>query len=313
MNRGADRYLVWGFVAALALHTAALGAGTRLSAVPVGNGYLEEIQVFDARAPIIVSPVTLVQWHGEPVSARPVTNEGVAITHEPVTSLVATEKPAAAREKPVRQVRRRESDSRGTVSARSNQPGNRRASAPGSRRPAGPPGGGGGGPVDLGSASSNGDLGGISSGGTAAGDVPGSGGGSGSGTGSGTGAGQGGGEGTGTGSGQGGGGGDGAGQGAEGGFISRVADRQEPEVISKGVLTYPWGALEDGVEGTVRLKVLVTEAGEVAGVEVVGSSGDWRLDAAAKEFVGGWRYRPAVQDGKPRRVYSLATVVFELR
>ena len=97
-----------------------------------------------------------------------------------------------------------------------------------------------------------------------------------------------------------------------GGFTSRVADRQEPEIISKGGLEYPGSAVADGVEGTVRLKVLVSETGAVAEVEVIESSGDRRLDAAAAEFVGRWRYRPAVQDGTPRRVYTYAKVTFEL-
>jgi outer membrane biosynthesis protein TonB len=37
------------------------------------------------------------------------------------------------------------------------------------------------------------------------------------------------------------------------------------------------------------------------------------LDAAASESVKGWRYKPAVQDGKPRRVYTHAVVRFELK
>lgn len=76
---------------------------------------------------------------------------------------------------------------------------------------------------------------------------------------------------------------------------------------------YPRSAVEDGVEGTVRLKLLVTEAGSVAHVEVAGSSGDRRLDTAAKECVSRWRYQPATQDGKPRRVYTHATVEFDLQ
>jgi protein TonB len=71
--------------------------------------------------------------------------------------------------------------------------------------------------------------------------------------------------------------------------------------------------VEDGVEGSVRLKVLVTETGTVAEVQVTGSSGDRRLDAAARECVRRWLYRPAIQDGKPRRVYTHATVEFELK
>lgn len=121
------------------------------------------------------------------------------------------------------------------------------------------------------------------------------------------------GEGTGAGDGSGSGAGEGPGGAGSGGFASRVADRQEPEVVWKGTLEYPASAVRDGVEGTVKLKVLVTEGGQVAEAAVVDSSGDRRLDAAALEFVRGWRYRPAVQDGKPRRVYTYARVTFELQ
>ncbi len=84
-------------------------------------------------------------------------------------------------------------------------------------------------------------------------------------------------------------------------------------MVEKGRLEYPRAAVEDGAEGKVKLKVLVTESGTVAEVSVSQSSGDRRLDAAAAEFVKGWRYKPAVQDGKPRRVYTYAVVTFELK
>jgi protein TonB len=116
----------------------------------------------------------------------------------------------------------------------------------------------------------------------------------------------------GSGSGTGGGEGDGGTGAAGGGFTSRVADRREPEVIRKGSLEYPASAVTDGVEGTVRLRVLVGETGDVLEVEVTESSGDRRLDIAAEEFVRAWRYRPAVQDGQPRRVHTYAKVTFEL-
>ena len=94
--------------------------------------------------------------------------------------------------------------------------------------------------------------------------------------------------------------------------MSRVADRREPRVVRKGTLEYPGSAVADGVEGTVTLKVLVTEHGDVAEVEVVESSRDRRLDAAAREFVKGWQYLPAVQDGRPRKVHTHAKVTFRL-
>jgi len=84
-------------------------------------------------------------------------------------------------------------------------------------------------------------------------------------------------------------------------------------VVTKGNLEYPPAAVAEGSEGTVTLKVLVSEVGTVAEVTVVQSSHDRRLDAAAVEFVRGWRYKPAVQDGKPRSVNTRAAVTFELK
>jgi protein TonB len=95
--------------------------------------------------------------------------------------------------------------------------------------------------------------------------------------------------------------------------VSRTADRRQPKVVSKGALEYPKSAVSDGVEGTVKLKVLVTETGDVAEVTVVESSRDRRLDAAAREFVARWKYLPATQNGHARRVHTYATVTFELQ
>ena len=335
MSRGMDRYLLWGFLGAIAVHTGALAAGTRLSAIRPGNGSLEEIQVFDSRAPITVSPVALVEWDtaGADVAEPPTTT---LITSQPSPPVATTREPQPrARTRPASPRRPPDPTPPPTVSTSTprREPPDQASTAsvppaPSPRTPEPPPPGpdggghasgpadvGDGGAIDLGSPSANGDLPGIASGGTPVGDLPGTGAGTGAGSASGSG------RGAGTGDGGGSGQGDGPGDGQSGvatgppggGFISRMADRQQPEVISKGTLTYPRAAVEDGVEGTVRLKVLVTENGEVASVEIERSSGDRRLDAAALEFVRGWRYRPAVQDGKPRRVYSIATVVFELR
>lgn len=306
IGTGGDRYLTWAFAVALLAHACALSAGARLSAAPNGNGALDAVRVFDVSAPVLMTPVALVEWKGD--------GGELAVTVEMAANLpvAATSNPISGRF--VRQVRRAPTRA-GRDAGRGGKP------AGGGKAQTGPGGGGGGGGfVNLGSPSPNGDLSGAPSGGTPAAELPGIGEGSGSGAGPGTGSGSGGGVGSGTGTGAGEGSGPGTGGGAGGpgtagegsGFESRVADRREPEVASKGKLSYPESAIEEGVEGTVQLEVLVTEAGEAAEVEVVKSSGDRRLDAAAKEFVRGWRYLPAVQDGKPRRVHSIATVVFQL-
>jgi TonB family protein len=322
MKRGsADRYLGWAFALALAAHAAAVAAGGKLSPTPGENGYLDKIRVFNAEAPMVVSRVDLVDWQDEQSPApEEALDDGGDITLAPASRV---ERPEP--ERPVVRSGRRDPP---TVKHPRLAPGGEPERAPQPTRvsdPTTPPGGGGGGggPADMGSGSSGGDANLPVGGGTPVGQVVGTGTGSGPGTGAGSGGGRGGGTGGGEGSGVGfgsgpgvsdaGNGGGKAPDGGSGGFVSRVADRAAPEVVSKGRLEYPASAVADGVEGRVRLKVLVTEEGTVADVQVVSSSGDRRLDAAAREFVSKWRYRPAVQDGTPRRVHSMATVAFDLR
>jgi protein TonB len=306
---GSERRLKWALVAALLLHGAALAAAARLPLPTTRNGSLEEIQVFDAAASPTDTPVTLVDLSApspfpretrNKSSVEPVTITAPSDLHSPTVAprprVTPVEPRAVARPKPTRAVA---------------------GTSGGTKAPAST-GGGGGGPLDVGSASANGTVSlpaAATEGGTGLGQAPGQGSGVGSGEGSGrgggTGSGSGGGEGAGVGSGRGGGGG--TAEGAGPGFTSRLANRAEPEVIRKGRLAYPEAAIRDGAEGTCVLKVLVSETGEVVEMEVSKSSGDRRLDQAAMGFVRQWRYRPAVQDGKPRRVYTRATVQFELK
>ncbi len=313
-----EKLLNWAFVIALSLHAVAL-AGAACLPAEMGEEQLAEIRVFDSRVADRITPVDLVELPGEEMATA------VRIAEPPIAREITRVEPVVAEQvraepKPTRHPlvtttpapRRQDQGRRPFNSAQGKQ-------APVQRNPAGPSGGGGGGgPVDLGVPSANGEPLGRIGGGTPMGGLPGEGAGSGSGIGSGSGGGSGSGSGGGDGSGRGSGSGPGTGSdrgegSGESGFTSRVADRATPMVVHKGTLRYPPAALEDGVEGKVRLKVLVTELGTVSEVTVAQVSGDQRLDAAAVEFVKGWKYKPAVQDGKPRSVYTYAVVTFELR
>jgi len=308
-TRGRDRYLKWAFAVALLLHALALAAAGRLPAAPAGDGGLDQLRVFDDSAPIVISAVSLVEWSESPRQASPAEPPAPRIIRSAVTPQVAAPSTTRSGETVAQQPQK------AILPA---HPGSRRPAISRHPQAAGPGGGGGGGAVDLGSRSARGDWGGAPSGSTPVGTPPGAGEGSGKGAGAGSGGGTGGGTGGGEGSGRGGGSGAGSGEGDSGvgtstPFTSKIADRSEPEVIAKGALDYPQAAAEEGVEGTVQLEVLVTESGAVAEVKVTKSSGDQRLDAAAKEWVRRWRYRPAMQDGKARQVPTHATVIFELR
>jgi len=325
MKGRGEKQLRWAFAVALLLHGVALAAGARLPASLPADGGFEEIRVFDQGVAVVVSPVDLVEYPealaaGDVEIRLPTAEMASATSSGSVPAQPARPRPeargqhgAAAR---VHAPRRTASGGSAPAPARPAE-----AGGPGTQRAA--DGGGGGGPLGLGAPSARGDLPGMPSGATPPGEAPGSGGGTGSGAGPGSGGGTGGGSGTGEGTGVGPGTGPGSGSGggnagaggggSEGSFSSRVADRREPEVVWKGSLPYPESAAAEGVAGTVKLKVLVTETGSVGEVEIVSSSGDRRLDLAARDWVGKWRYMPAVQDGKPRRVYTHAAVEFELR
>ncbi len=77
---------------------------------------------------------------------------------------------------------------------------------------------------------------------------------------------------------------------------------------------YPREALRDGVEGTVLLQVLVDVDGRPLRVDVQHSSGDRRLDLAArKQILEHWRFRPAMQDGRAVQAIGLVPIAFNLQ
>lgn len=94
---------------------------------------------------------------------------------------------------------------------------------------------------------------------------------------------------------------------------STLADRANPELVQRVNPTYPLSAKEDGVEGTVQLRVRVESDGSVGAVHVTKSAGDSRLDDAAIAAVKHWKYKPAVQNGVPRAVDTSASVTFRLQ
>jgi protein TonB len=76
---------------------------------------------------------------------------------------------------------------------------------------------------------------------------------------------------------------------------------------------YPRQAAIAGVEGTVLLKVLVDETGQPVDVAVERSSGDRRLDRAARDQVlQRWRFHPAQRGGRAIAAYALVPVEFRL-
>ena len=75
---------------------------------------------------------------------------------------------------------------------------------------------------------------------------------------------------------------------------------------------YPPRCLRMGIEGTVRLRVLVGEDGRPQDAAVRTSSGDAGLDQAALDAVRSWRFEPAKRDGVPLRAWCIVPITFSL-
>ncbi len=75
---------------------------------------------------------------------------------------------------------------------------------------------------------------------------------------------------------------------------------------------YPETARARGQQGRVTLELSVDAQGRVAGAQVVRGSGFPILDAAAQRAVLGWRFRPALEGGRPVAARMRSTVQFRL-
>ncbi len=86
------------------------------------------------------------------------------------------------------------------------------------------------------------------------------------------------------------------------------------EYASAPAPIYPREAMLDGIEGTVLLKVLVDVDGKPLSVEIERSSGNRRLDdAARRQVLRKWMFRPAIRDGQAIQVYGMVPVSFSLQ
>jgi TonB family protein len=85
-----------------------------------------------------------------------------------------------------------------------------------------------------------------------------------------------------------------------------------PRLVESVEFKYPDIARRAGVEGRVRLHVVVGIDGTVEAVEAVQSWPDGIFDLAAEEAVAKWRYKPAIFNGRPVRAKFSQTLQFLL-
>jgi protein TonB len=75
---------------------------------------------------------------------------------------------------------------------------------------------------------------------------------------------------------------------------------------------YPAEAREEGLEGTVKVKVTVSASGNVSGASIVKSSGHAILDQSVMSNVYDCNFEPAEKDGKPISSKVVVPVRFKL-
>ena len=84
-----------------------------------------------------------------------------------------------------------------------------------------------------------------------------------------------------------------------------------PRKISGKPPTYPPMAKRLHQEGTVSIRMVVTEEGNPIELEVVESAGSI-LDEAVLKAVQAWKFEPAKKDGAPVRVYYTIRQTFRI-
>lgn len=120
--------------------------------------------------------------------------------------------------------------------------------------------------------------------------------------------------GTGYGSGRGSGHGTGTGSGYGGGTGVTAAPAVPPRIIKSYQPAYPSAERNAGIEGTVVIRFLIDQNGNVEDVTLINSSGNANLDNAAVSAGYKWRFSPAKNNGgSPVRCYASIPITFKIR
>jgi TonB family protein len=85
-----------------------------------------------------------------------------------------------------------------------------------------------------------------------------------------------------------------------------------PEMLSHQSPEYPKSAKKAGLIGCVWIKCLVSEEGDVLCVRIEKSSGSPALNQAAMDAAWYGKFRPAIQNGRPVRIWVSYPVEFKL-
>ena len=86
---------------------------------------------------------------------------------------------------------------------------------------------------------------------------------------------------------------------------------QAPKLLNRVNPEYPVQAKVAGIQGTVKLHVILAKDGSVRQLDVV--SGDPQLVESAIKAVKQWKYEPTLLNGQAIEVDTVVGVVFQLR
>lgn len=95
-------------------------------------------------------------------------------------------------------------------------------------------------------------------------------------------------------------------------LVGCASTSRPPELVSAGGVVYPAAAKDQKLEGYVRVAYDVSADGSVTKVRVVDSDPPGVFDEAAVAAVRGWRFHPAISDGKPVVKELVSRVNFKL-
>lgn len=92
-----------------------------------------------------------------------------------------------------------------------------------------------------------------------------------------------------------------------------IRNREARPLASNAQPSYPVSALRNGVQGSVTARLQVAPNGEVTDASIVSRNGqrDRDLDRAVLTTVRGWKFEPAIRDG--RAIASVVNVPVDFR
>ncbi|MBL8483470.1 MAG: energy transducer TonB [Rhodocyclaceae bacterium] len=93
----------------------------------------------------------------------------------------------------------------------------------------------------------------------------------------------------------------------------RTAPRYDAAYLSNPRPPYPRLSQRRGEQGTVKLRVLVTKAGNAGKVELEKSSGFEALDESAMRTVATWKFEPARRGAEPLDEWFIVPIEFTLK